>query len=100
MSDREMHLLEFLGIIQYGFYRTLGLVEIENNSCHSVDAVALILDVGDVFVNSVGKSLTRETDDLVGGIDQFTPLGEEHQECRPQKSFAWSQFDECNFRRM
>ena len=39
--------------------------------------MALILDVGDSFVNNVGKSLTRETDDLVGGMEQFTPLGEE-----------------------
>ena len=32
-----------------------------------LDAVGLILDTGDAFVNSVGTALTRETRELVGG---------------------------------
>ena len=39
-----------------------------------LDAVGLILDAGDAFVNSVGTALTRETRELVGGAEQFTAL--------------------------
>ena len=39
-----------------------------------LDAVCLILDTGDAFVNNVGKALTRDTSELARGADQFTPL--------------------------